>query len=110
ATTVLVGACSDDDNGTNPPASPPPPANLQAATVTETSVSLTWNAVPNADSYVVQREAVAPASVEGGSPVALMAYETVGTPATNAYTDGTIAAGMTYNYRVATVIDGTQGQ
>ena len=80
ATAVLAGACSDDDDGVSPPDTPPAPTNVQAPEVSETSVSLTWNAVGGADGYVVQRETVGPAA--SGSAV----YETVGTPATNAFT------------------------
>src|SRR5690606_7989472 len=109
AATVLVGACSDDDNGTNPPDTPPTPTNVQAPTVTETSVSLTWNAVTGADSYVVQREVAAAPAVAGAALNVTRVFETVGTPATNAFTDETVAPETTYNYRVATVIDGEQG-
>jgi hypothetical protein len=109
AATALVGACSDD-NGSNPPDTPPTPANVQAPTVTETSVSLTWNAVTGADSYVVQREVAAPPAIGGAPANVVLVFETVGTPATNAFTDETVAPETTYNYRVATVIDGAQGQ
>lgn len=108
ATAALVGACSDDDGG-NGPDTPPAPTNVQAPTVTETSVSLTWNAVTGADSYVVQREVAAAPAVRGVALSVSRVFETVGTPATNAYTDETVSAGTTYNYRVAAVVDGTQG-
>lgn len=108
ATAVLAGACSDDDGG-NGPDTPPAPTNVQAPAVTETSVSLTWNAVTGADSYVVQREVAAAPSVRGASLSRTRVFETVGTPVTNAFTDGTVTGGTTYNYRVAAVVDGTQG-
>ncbi|HJS46409.1 MAG TPA: fibronectin type III domain-containing protein [Gemmatimonadales bacterium] len=109
ATTVLVSACSDDDDGGNGPATPPAPTNVQAPAVTETSVSLTWNTVTGADSYVVQREVAAAPVVRGGALSVTRVFETVGTPATNAFTDETVTGGTTYNYRVAAVVDGTQG-
>ncbi|HSE27229.1 MAG TPA: fibronectin type III domain-containing protein [Gemmatimonadales bacterium] len=108
ATAALVGACSDDDGG-NGPDTPPAPTNVQAPTVTETSVSLTWNAVTGADSYVVQREVAAAPAVRGVALSVSRVFETVGTPAANAFTDETVSAGTTYNYRVAAVVDGTQG-
>lgn len=110
AATALVGACSDGDNGTNPPDTPPTPTNVQAPAVSETSVTLTWNAVTGADGYVVQREVAAAPAVAGAALNVTRAYETVGAPATNAFTDGTVAPETTYNYRVATVIAGAQGQ
>ncbi len=109
ATTVLAGACSDDDDGGTGPNTPPAPANVQAAAVTETSVSLTWDAVAGADSYVVQREVAAAPAVRGTALSVSLVFETVGTPATNAFIDETVSAGTTYNYRVAAVVDGTQG-
>ena len=109
ATTVLVSACSDDDDGGNGPATPPAPTNVQAPAVTETSVSLTWNTVTGADIYVVQREVAAAPVVRGAALSVTRVFETVGTPATNAFTDETVTGGTTYNYRVAAVVDGTQG-
>lgn len=87
---IPVAAC-DDDNGTGPEVLAAP----SGLTVTMTSsdlVTVTFQAVANADSYAVER---APGS--GG------AFAELGTTTTTSYEDATVEAGSAYRYRVATI-------
>jgi hypothetical protein len=72
------------------PSGPPPPAptNVLATATTSTSVGLTWTASTGATSYNVLRTA-------NNST-----YSTVGTPATNSFTDSTASANTAYLYKV----------
>jgi hypothetical protein len=95
--TVFVGACSDDDGGSGP-STPDAPTNVVANATAATSVTVTWDAVPGADNYVVQR-------VEGAAGGT---FATVGSPVAATFTDNTVAGSTTYRYRVATVDGGDQ--
>ncbi|MED7826897.1 PHB depolymerase family esterase [Streptomyces chiangmaiensis] len=64
----------------------PAPSGLTVTGTTDTSVSLSWNAVADATSYRVYR---------GGTQV--------GTPASPSFTDTGLAPGTTYSYSVAAV-------
>lgn len=68
----------------------PAPTGLQATSVTETQVVLTWNSVEGANGYNIQRNGVIINS-------ALITSTT--------YTDTTIATGSTYSYAVSAVSD-----
>lgn len=73
-----------------------PPTGLVATATTPSQVSVTWNAVANANHYEVWR------SVDGG------AFTLVGSPTPASYSDSTVVAGKTYLYRVRAV-DGAGG-
>ena len=94
---TLLGACDDDEG--NGPDGPDVPANVDATATSATSVTVSWDAVDGADSYVVQR---APGA-SGGT------FATVGSPATNNFVDATVAEATTYRYRVAAVEGSSQG-
>jgi poly(hydroxyalkanoate) depolymerase family esterase len=64
----------------------PAPTGLTVTGTTDTTVALSWNAVPGAASYTVHR---------GGAKV--------GTATSTAYTDTGLATGTTYDYTVAAV-------
>ncbi|WP_371673756.1 PHB depolymerase family esterase [Streptomyces sp. NBC_00289] len=72
-----------DDSGPGT-GSLPAPTGLTATGVTDTGVSLKWNAVDGAADYVVQRD---------GNPVA--------TPSGTSYTDTGLSAGTSHTYAVA---------
>lgn len=72
-------------------ATPPAPTNL-VATPASTQVTLTWDAVGGATSYIVKR------STTSGS-----GYTQVGTPSSNTFTDTGLTDGTTYYYVVASV-------
>ena len=77
---------------------PPPPPVAPTGLMTTTNygeVILTWNVVPGATSYNVQR------STTSGGPYELLANVT-----TNTYTDTSVVNGTTYYYVVA-ALDGT---
>jgi hypothetical protein len=110
ATAAFLGACSDDDDNGPADPTPTPPTNFQAPTVTDGSVSLTWNAVTGASGYVVERETGAAPSIRGDAPAlgSVRVYEVIGSPSTNAFTDATVEPATTYRYRVASVVGGEQ--
>ena len=58
-------------------------------------IALSWNAVTGATQYNVYRSAAV-----GGS------YKYIGTAGTESYTDGSVASGSTYFYKVVTVMKG----
>lgn len=66
------------------------------------SVSLDWTAVSDADSYEIWRGVVTNNVADWGTA----AYATVDAPATT-YTDSSVTAGATYAYAVRSVTDGT---
>jgi hypothetical protein len=94
--TVLVAAACDDDP-TQPTLNAP--ANVQAQATSPTSVTVSFGAVSGADGYVIERATGA----AGSSPN----YAQVGTSTTTTYTDATVQAATTYQYRVAGV-DGSR--
>lgn len=85
-----VAACGDDDPVQ--PTRPPTPANFAASARSATSIRITFDAVPNATGYIVQR---APGG--GGD------FATVGTPTTNTYDDTGLQPNTPYRYRIAAV-------
>ena len=86
---MVAGACTDDDPVQ--PVAPAAPTNVTAAASGATGVVLTWNAVPNAQSYVVER-----------ATGAAGAFSQVATPAADIVThaDNGLTAGTMYRYRV----------
>lgn len=67
------------------------------------SVSLSWNAVTDADSYEIWRGPVVNNVAQWGTS----AYATVTGEDTTTYTDSSVTAGTTYAYAVRSVTDGT---
>ncbi|MDE2704709.1 MAG: fibronectin type III domain-containing protein, partial [Gemmatimonadota bacterium] len=67
------------------------------------SVSLSWNAVTDADSYEIWRGEVVNNVAQWGTS----AYATVTGEDTTTYTDSSVTAGTTYAYAVRSVTDGT---
>jgi hypothetical protein len=76
-------------------APPAAPAGLNAAAVNTTRVDMSWNVVPGATSYEIDRRAPG----EGFTPFAA--------PAGNSFSDTSVTAGQAYLYRVRAV--GTAG-
>ncbi|MFJ7491719.1 PHB depolymerase family esterase [Streptomyces sp. NPDC097727] len=87
--TYYTGVFWGLDQGTPGGGQLPAPAGLQVTGVTANSVSLSWNAVPDAASYTVHRN---------GTKVA--------SPTATTYTDTGLTAGTAYRYTVA-AIDGS---
>jgi fibronectin type 3 domain-containing protein len=71
---------------------PAAPTGVTATAVSASQVNLSWTATTGAASYTVQR------STTSGGP-----YSTVGSPATNSYSDTGLTAGTTYYYVVEAV-------
>ncbi len=79
-------------------APPAAPSGLNAAAVNTTRVDMSWDAVPGATSYEIDRRAPG----EGSTPFA--------TPAGNSFSDTSVTAGQAYLYRVrAAGAGGTSG-
>ena len=94
---LMVAACDDD------PTEPPtlnPPANVQATAQSPVSVTVNYGAVSGASSYVIERAT--------GAAGAGLTYAQVGTSTTTSYTDATVQAETTYQYRVAAVAGSRQ--
>jgi Fibronectin type III domain len=87
---VLISACGDDDPVQ--PVRPPTPANFNTAATSATSVRITFDAVTNASSYVVQR-----------APGGAGDFVTVGSPNTNTFDDTGLQPNTAYRYRIAAV-------
>jgi hypothetical protein len=87
---LVIGlACGDETTGPTPPATP---TGLAIQQLTLSSARVTWNAVTDADTYVLERAA----STNPGTFVQLA--DTI----TGAqYDDGALAQSVTYSYRVA---------
>lgn len=65
-----TGPTSEDLGITTPEPPPPPPATpigLRVTGTNPTSIALAWDSVPGADGYIVERDAVATATVSGAS-------------------------------------------
>ena len=95
ATSVAAAGCEDD------PTTPDPltaPVALTAAPASQ-QVQLSWQAVPGAESYTVQR---APGASGG-------AFADLGTTATTTYTATGMTASTTYRFRVFATRDGETG-
>ena len=93
--TVVLGACSDDDNGLEPLpelAAPSGVAVTSALANDEATATVSWTAVDDADSYIVQRVTGASGGtfVQIGGPVAATSMS-----------DESVEQGTTYRYRVA---------
>ena len=73
------------------------PTNVVATAASSTSVAVTWTAVGGAASYTVYRSS-------NNST-----YTSVGTPATNSFTDTTASANTAYLYKVTATGAGTSG-
>lgn len=86
---AAVAACSDDDPVA--PAAPAAPTGVSAAASGATGVTLSWVAVPNAQSYLIERATGATGT-----------FAQVATPAAGVvtYADNGLTAGTTYRYRV----------
>lgn len=69
------------------------PTGYNQGTVTSTSVPMTWNAVKDADQYVIERG-------EGNSWPTATNTVTVATTTSPSYTDSTVVAGTQYVYRL----------
>ena len=65
---------------------PPAPANFEAGSISSTSVTLTWDPVPNATGYVLSR------APEGNSP------QEIADLSGTAYTDSGLTQSTTYSY------------
>ena len=73
---------------------PPAPSGLAATAVSTSQIDLSWNAVTNATSYIVER------SLTNGGPYAII---TTGATGTTNYYDSGLAVGATYFYVVIAV-------
>jgi hypothetical protein len=88
----FAAACSDDDDGNGGPSEPATPTGLAATLQDDGSIEVTWSAVDDATSYVLQR------NEDGG------AFTQVGGSLTEtSYTDTDVTAGVEYGYQVAAV-------
>ncbi len=88
----VATACSDDDDDGNGPSAPATPTGLSAVLQDDGSVEVTWNAVTDATSYVLER------NEDGGDYTAVG-----GSLTTTTYTDTDIELDVEYGYRVAAV-------
>jgi hypothetical protein len=95
AASLAAAACSDDPSGPGPLTSP---TGLAAVPASQ-QVALSWQAVPGADGYTIQRAEGA----AGG------AFASVGTRATTTYTATGMAASTTYRFRVFATRDAETG-
>jgi hypothetical protein len=94
--TIALGACSDDDdNGLEPLPELTAPTNVSVTSEVEgdaATATITWDAVDDADSYIVQRAAGA----AGGT------FLQIGDPvAATTMADESVDQGTTYRWRVA---------
>lgn len=89
--TLLIGACGEDTSG---PSQLTAPTGVAVNQLSPTSAQVTWNAVPGAASYRVERAAGTPAG----------AFAQVGGSITGtSYDDAGLVVGESYTYRVAAV-------
>jgi hypothetical protein len=95
AASLSAAACEDDPSGPDPLATPVALAAVPASQ----QVQLTWQAVPGAEGYTIQRADGA----SGG------AFADVGTSTTNSYTATGLAANATYRFRVFATRDAETG-
>lgn len=99
ASLFVLAACSDDDNGG--PIGPTPlvaPAGVAAASQGPTSIRVTWNAVPEAVSYEIDR-----------APSGAGSFASVGTSSTTEYIDTNLEPETEYRYRVRALRGTDQG-
>lgn len=92
---------------TTPGATPTEPKNLQVAAVTTSSVTLKWyDQAIDETGFIVERQLVNPNGSRGAFvALPVIASQTTGANGIglNTWTDTTVAAGTTYNYRVKAV-------
>ncbi|MFT5577997.1 MAG: fibronectin type 3 domain-containing protein [Paraglaciecola psychrophila] len=74
---------------------PNPPASLSATSISTSQINLSWPAVAGASSYKIYRKL----STEPGFPGTPLA-----TPGNTSYSDITVGAGFTYDYRVGVTV------
>jgi hypothetical protein len=87
----FAAACGDDDDG-NGPSVPATPTGLAAVLQDDGSVQVTWNAVSDATSYVLERNEAGGAFTQVG-----------GTLTTTSFTDTDVVPEVEYGYHVAAV-------
>jgi len=86
---ILVLAFSTCDDGTKP--SPPSvPTGISTVATSSSSITVSWDAVDNADGYNVYR-----------SSSASDTYTLIGTPSTASYTDTGLSGSTTYYYKIS---------
>jgi len=85
---IAVAAC--DGNGTTEPQPLTAPTNVEVRALSPTSVRVTWDAVPGASGYAIER-AEGPS---GGS------FGAVGTATTDSFDDSGVTTSAQYRYRV----------
>ena len=82
------------DGGTPPPGTVPlKPGSFTVSAATATSLTLTWQLVPGATSYVLERKTASSAFAKIAAP----------DEKTNAYTDSNLTLGTTYSYTLKAV-------
>ncbi|HEX2947439.1 MAG TPA: kelch repeat-containing protein [Clostridia bacterium] len=84
---------------TLPAETPSIPMNL-SATAGDRKIDLSWNAVTDADSYIIKR------ATNTGGPYTTIAQNITGT----AYSDTSVMSGTTYFYVVTAIIDSVESQ
>lgn len=90
--------------GSTPVANPLPiPSNVTVGTIAATTVALSWNAIPTATSYLVQK------SVDGGTTWTLVASGSGGAPTGASTTVTTLTTATAYKFRVAGVFPAGTG-
>ena len=92
---LALAACDDDGTG---PVQVAAPTGVQAVATGQTSVRVTWNAVPQADSYEVDRSASGGAFATVASAVAATSFD-----------DSGLAEATEYRYRVRALRGTTPG-
>ena len=88
----FAAACGDDDPGGNGPSAPEAPIGLAAVEQGDGSVQVTWDAVSDATSYVLERTDPAAPGVFAQVGGSLTATE---------YNDTDVEQGIAYGYRVS---------
>jgi hypothetical protein len=88
----FAAACSDDDDGGNGPSVPATPTGLAAVLQDDGSIEVTWNAVTDATSYVLERNEAGGAFTQVG-----------GSLTTTSFTDTDVVPEVEYGYHVAAV-------
>lgn len=97
ALALTFAACGDDEpTGPGIPDAPSSPV-IASVAASGGALVVTWNAVANATSYTVQRQAAT-----GGTSFSEIATGVTGT----SHTDAAVTEGTTYNYRVVAVGQG----
>jgi hypothetical protein len=90
--------------GSTPVANPLPiPSNLTVGAIAATTVALSWNAIPAANSYVVEK------STDGGTTWSLVASGSGGAPTGASTTVTALITATAYKFRVAGVYGAVTG-